>query len=262
MPWKLFEESVFNYLIENIASEDLKFEYLGNRDSTKGDIAVIYRNNKIFNIECKENKSQSSQFVLELDREKEIFFFSKKNKSISSKANQIICHMNNNFNYYSKLKKSNYLNNKLLCKKELLYEFVIDNLISKGSKFIATAENLEELNSKKNIIFFSTNQLENYFNIFATFRTKQSGSRNPNKENLTSFPYETIEIEKSKKKCYFIYDKNSKIPDRIGENFFLAKADPSSGLRKVRIRGKTKNHNVIFSLYLKKSFKILLMITT
>ena len=32
MPWKLFEESVFNYLIENIASEDLKFEYLGNRD--------------------------------------------------------------------------------------------------------------------------------------------------------------------------------------------------------------------------------------
>ena len=149
MPWKLFEESVFNYIIENIASEDLKFEYLGNRDSTKGDIAVIYRNNKIFNIECKENKSQSSQFVLELDRDKEIFFFSKKNKSISSKANQIIGHMNNNFSYYSKLKKSNYLNNKLLCEKELLYEFVIDNLIFKGSKFIATAENLEELNNKK-----------------------------------------------------------------------------------------------------------------
>ena len=128
--------------------------------------------------------------------------------------------MNNNFNYYSKLKKSNYLNNKLLCEKELLYEFVIDNLISKGSKFIATAENLEELNNKKNIIFFSTNQLENYFNVFATFRTKQSGSKNPNKENLTSFPYETIEIEKSKEKCYFIYEKNSKIPDRIGDNFF------------------------------------------
>ena len=104
--------------------------------------------------------------------------------------------------------------------------------------------------------------MENYFNVFATFRTKQSGSKNPNKENLTSFPYEIIEIEKSKEKCYFIYDKNSKIPDRIGENFFLAKADSSSGLRKVRIRGKTKNHNVIFSLYLKKSFKILLMITT
>ena len=132
MPWKLFEESVFNYIIENIASEDLKFEYLGNRDSTKGDIAVIYRNNKIFNIEYKENKSQSSQFVLELDRDKEIFFFSKKNKFISFKVNQIIGHMNNNFNYYSKLKKSNYLNIKLLCEKELLYEFVIDNLIFKG----------------------------------------------------------------------------------------------------------------------------------
>ena len=51
--------------------------------------------------------------------------------------------MNNNFNYYSKLKKSNHLNIKLLCEKELLYEFVIDNLIFKGSKFIATAENLE-----------------------------------------------------------------------------------------------------------------------
>ena len=54
---------------------------------------------------------------------------------------------------------------------------------------------------------------------------------------------------------FFIYDKNSKIPDRIGVNFFLAKADLSSGFSKVMTRGKTKNHNVIFSLYLKKSFK-------
>ena len=163
MPWKLFEESVFNYLIENIASEEIQFEYLGNSDSTKGDIAVIYRNNKIFNIECKENKSQSSQFVLELDRNKEIFFFSNKNKSNPSKANQIIDHMNNNFNYYSKLKKSNYLNNKLLCEKELLYEFVIDNLISKGSKFIATAENLEVINKKKKYNLFPNQSVGKLF---------------------------------------------------------------------------------------------------
>ena len=55
MPWKLFEERV-NYLIENIASEELQFEYLGNSDSTKGDITVIYTDKRIFNIECKENK--------------------------------------------------------------------------------------------------------------------------------------------------------------------------------------------------------------
>ena len=78
MPLKLFKESIFNYLIGNIASEELQFEYLVNSDSTKVDIAVIYLNNKIFDIECKENKSQSSQFVLELDRNKEIFFFQKK----------------------------------------------------------------------------------------------------------------------------------------------------------------------------------------
>ena len=96
--------------------------------------------------------------------------------------------------------------------------------------------------------------MENYSNVFTTFRTKQSGSKNPNKENLTSFPYETIEIGQSKKK-YFVYDKNSEISKIIGENFFLAKVDPSSGLRRVRFRGKTQNHNVIFSLYLKNISK-------
>ena len=124
MPWKLFEESVFKYLTDNIRIEEVHFEYLGNSDSTKGDIEVNFRNTKIFNIECKENESQSSQFVLEIDRKNEIFFFSKKNKSSPSNANQIINHMNNNFNYYAGLKKTKYLNNKLLCEKEFLYKFV------------------------------------------------------------------------------------------------------------------------------------------
>ena len=57
MPLKLFKESIFNYLIGNIASEELQFKYLNNSDSIKGDIVVIYRNNKIFNIECMKNKS-------------------------------------------------------------------------------------------------------------------------------------------------------------------------------------------------------------
>ena len=57
MPLKLFKESIFNYLIGNIASEELQFKYLNNSDSIKGDIVVIYRNNTIFNIECMKNKS-------------------------------------------------------------------------------------------------------------------------------------------------------------------------------------------------------------
>ena len=254
MPWKLFEESVFKYLTENICIEDVNFSYLGNSDSTKGDIEVNFRNAQIFNIECKENESQSSQFVLEIDRKNEIFFFSKKNKSSPSNANQIINHMNNNFNYYAGLKKSKNLNNKLLCEKEFLYKFVIDNLISKGSRFIATSKNRKEPYNQKNIIFFPTGELENYFDLFGTYRTKQSGSRIPSKKDLIAFPYETFEIQEFKKKRFFVNDINSEIPDRIGDKFFLQKVN-SFGRRELRIRGKTKNHNVIFSLKLKKNPK-------
>ena len=254
MPWKLFEESVFKYLTENICIEDVNFSYLGNSDSTKGDIEVNFRNAQIFNIECKENESQSSQFVLEIDRKNEIFFFSKKNKSSPSNANQIINHMNNNFNYYAGFKKSKNLNNKLLCEKEFLYKFVIDNLISKGSRFIATSKNRKEPYNQKNIIFFPTGELENYFDLFGTYRTKQSGSRIPSKKDLIAFPYETFEIQEFKKKRFFVNDINSEIPDRIGDKFFLQKAN-SLGRRELRIRGKTKNHNVIFSLKLKKNLK-------
>ena len=254
MPWKLFEESVFKYLTENICIEDVNFSYSGNSDSTKGDIEVNFRNAQTFNIECKENESQSSQFVLEIDRQNEIFFFSEKNKSNPSNANQIINHMNNDFNYYAGLKKSKNLNNKLLCEKEILYKFVIDNLISKGSRFIATSKNRKGPYNKKNIIFFLTSELENYFDLFGTYRTKQSGSRIPSKKDLIAFPYETFEIEEFKKKRFFVNDINSEIPDRIGDKFFLQKVN-SFGRRELRIRGKTKNHNVIFSLKLKKNLK-------
>lgn len=254
MPWKLFEESVFKYLTESICIEDVNFSYLGHSDSTKGDIEVNFRNAQIFNIECKENQSQSSQFVLEIDRKNEIFFFSKKNKSSPSNAKQIINHMNNNFNYYAGLNKSKNLNNKLLCDKEFLYKFVIDNLISKGSRFIATSKNRKEPYNQKNIIFFPTGELENYFDLFGTYRTKQSGSRIPSKKDLIAFPYETVEIEELKKKRFFVNDINSEIPERIGDKFFLQKVN-SFGRRELRIRGKTKNHNVIFSLKLKKNIK-------
>ena len=254
MSWKLFEESVFKYLTENICIEDVNFSYIGNSDSTKGDIAVIYRNNHLFNIECKKKKSQSSQFVLEIDREKKVFIFSKGNKSNPSKANEILNHMNKNFYYYATLNKSKKLDNKLLCAKELQFKFVIDNLISKGSRFIATEANYKGLN-KENIVFFPTGELENFFEIYGKYRTKQSGTTEPSKKALISFPYKTIEIKKSKKKRFFVDDRGSKIPDRIGEGFFLAKVDPFTGLREVRFRSKTKNANVIFSLLLKKSFK-------
>ena len=266
MPWKLFEESVFKYFTENITIEDVNFAYLGKSDSTKGDIEVNFRNTQIFNIECKESESQSSQFVLEIDRKNEIFFFSKKNKSSPSNANQIINHMNNNFNYYAGFKKSKNLNNKLLCEKEFLYKFVIknisnntnisniDNLISKGSRFIATSKNRKEPYNQENIIFFPTSELENYFDLVGTYRTKQSGSRIPSKKDLITFPYETLEIEEFKKKRFYVNDINSEIPDRIGDKFFLQKVN-SFGRRELRIRGKTKNHNVIFSLKLKKNLK-------
>ena len=254
MHWSLFEKSVFNYLEKNVAGEDLYFKHSGSSDSTKGDIEVFYKKIHRFNIECKKDKSQSSQFVLHINKDKKIFSFSKKNKSSSLKAEAIVEHMNNNFNYYTTLNKSMKLNNKLICDKDILYKFVIDNLITKGSRFIATARNLKEHNNIKNLIFLPIWDLENYFDIVGTYRTKRSGSNDPTKENLISFPYETIEIGKSKKK-YFVYDKNSEIPKIIGENFFLAKVDPSSGLRRVRFRGKTQNHNVIFSLYLKNISK-------
>ena len=54
----------------------------------------------------------------------------------------------------SKSDKSKKLDNKLLCAKELQFKFVIDNLISKGSRFIATSKNRKEPYNQKNIIFF------------------------------------------------------------------------------------------------------------
>lgn len=249
MTWRLFEKNVTSYLNSLFDDNIFSFKNFGSSNSNKTDISVFYRNKVICNIECKYKKSQSSQFVLLTDFEQKKFIYSKKNKSPIEDAYELLQHMNGRFGYYSQKKNNNSINNTLLCDEEVLYNFVMRNL-SRKADLIISSDYSDNFNNERPLTITPISKLPLNYNISATYRTKRSGTRAANKNDLIDINIETID----KNGRFFITDKETRLPIYLTEKIYLSNAD-RDGNREIRIRSNTNNANVIFTLSLKNESK-------
>jgi len=251
MTWKIFEHNVYEYLANNICINNISIVHMGDSNSTVSDFDVYDRGNKIFTIECKKNISQASQFVVINDVTNEEFRISTNNKSVNDFTGEIIEHMNDNYEYYSKEKNNENTQNKLMCSKKLMFKRVKSQLKSKA-KFITSSNFENNFSNKRPLLLIPIEDIENYFDISGIYRTKRSGSSKLPKKNYPYFEnkYKTF-IEENK---IYIKDPNNTINPDVEEGFYFSESN-SEGLREIRKKGKTANSNVIFSLTLKNNFR-------
>ena len=248
MGWKDFEKNVTKYLNTNIDLSGVTFINTGGENSNEPDINVLFNSNKIFSIECKKSKSQSSQFVVINNRNS--FIYSEKNRTDPISTEAIIDHMNNHHHYYQSNDTS--ININLKCDKHLMFDRVINHLKVK-SKLIISSDYDDDFNASKPLSVFHIDEIKQYFIIDGKYRTKRSGSSPAKKNDLGFIINETIE----KDGRFYLEDPNNLRDSYLGkDNFlFLSKKTDKRGLREIRKRGKTMNANVIFTLELKQDSK-------
>ena len=256
--WQKLEIEISNYL-RNLLGNNYLVENTGGSDSFKPDIIVSNKSekSKVF-IEVKSNIAQCGQFVV-LDENK-TFLFSNENKTLQSNANNIISFMNKHYSTFSQSSTSGI---ELNLKKEIFYQWVKNFFIQKKVNFIATM-----IGSK--VVFFKPENIDEYYDISATYRVKKSGSRDlPLKYSFeelrkevsdylssNKIDSEIIKIQRESKKTRIFFSKTNNIKNlRIivkGYSLFLNNitGDPFT---LVKVLSNTANRNVIFSIYLKKN---------
>ena len=251
MSWKDFEKNVYEYLVKNIQYPKIRIIHQGSSDSTVSDIHFYCSEKKIFTIECKKNESQASQFVVKNNINNKTFENSEKNKFIDEFSDQIIDHMNDHYDHYSKVNENGNILNELLCSKKLMYSRVISQIKSKAV-FIASSHNLNNFSVKSPLLIVPVEKIEKYFDINGVYRTKKSGSKSLKETDYSYFEkkYKTQIIGKK----IYLDDPNNQIDANIEKGFYFSKKN-EKGLREIRKKGTTANANVIFSLSLRENFK-------
>jgi hypothetical protein len=158
-----FEQKCINYLQAKYANKHITFKHNGGADSTTADIAV-YKNGKFaFNIEAKDSRVQSVQFVLIPDDETRTFHFSMENTSESDEfSNAIINVMNQDFNRYRNVGT---VWQPIEIPISEVYNSIIDHYKRLNVKYVISYYN--------GFVIFPLNKIPDYFNI----ATKASDSQ-------------------------------------------------------------------------------------
>ncbi len=243
MSWRLFEKNATSYINEVLSETDYCAENLGGSNSNESDIRIFNNNQTIIHVECKYKISQAAQFVVLKDSGK--FIDSSKNKGNPSRRKDIIKHMNELKEYYS---KDNSID--LVCSHKIMVDAIKKHFIDKEVKYIIASNHHEDF--KNNLIkIIQVNDIDKHFIITGKYRTKRSGTRHATIRDLNSLKKLAAEtmpepniIEKDKRLYIkLIQPPNSKY---IGSTFFLTEV--SKNTYAVRKRSKTQNRNIIFTM--------------
>lgn len=253
--WKDFENDCYNYLT-NTYGTNCTFEKLGESDSTQTDIKVTNKKGSFF-IEVKEPKAQCGQFVLFPDIENKQFNFSNSNKSLENEHTSVIInHINNDFDMF---KNAGTKGTNLDINQNTIDNWVIDYYINKSVEFFMTKT------KNNDYLLIPTNELNDYFNITAKYRTKKSGSssapQNTHDEIIQTLQQEySITNTKIIDKKLYVFggeDLNKtkfKIPSKLTDKFYLSAKDNNK--LEVKKLSLNANMNVIFSISLKNNITI------
>jgi hypothetical protein len=253
MSWKDFEKTAKNFINKVVKINNVTIEGKGGSNSNVKDLIVKKNNKEIFNIEVKEKKSQIAQFVVEIDEKNKKFYLGKINDLAKEKTEEILEHMNKNYEYYKNPTQNSI---KLKCGEEMMYRCIENYFKEKNIKFLISATN------SKNCVVISSKNFKENFSISGNYRRKKSGSsdlpmkfRQEVKEYLINkFPNSNFEKEDSKffVKIKTILNKqlNSKLKKRFelkNFNIFLAETKDEMKFR-IKKLSKTNGPTVIFSI--------------
>lgn len=247
-PGEQFELRCYEYLKKFYRTNKTDFHHEGGMDSTKSDIAAI-KNGKIdFYIEAKDASAQSGQFVLLPDEEKECFVFSPRNHSKPNEMTDIIInYMNSDFQRFN---NAGTAGEALNIDTNVFANWIIEHYESKNVKYVISRD--------KDYVIFPIRRSEEYFNIFANYRIKKSGSGSPAKKDITTVEqlikeyYTTAQFYQDGKKLFANISENIH-KDRFKlDNYTYYLSERNPGNYEVRRLSNTYNMNVIFSIDLIK----------
>lgn len=247
-PGEQFELRCYEYLKQFYKTQETDFYHEGGMDSTKSDIAAIKNGEIDFYIEAKDASAQSGQFVLLPDEEKERFVFSPRNHSEQNEMTDIIInYMNSDFQRFN---NAGTAGEALNIDTKVFANWIIEHYKSKNVKYVISCD--------KDYVIFPIRRFEQYFNIFANYRIKKSGSGSPAKKDISA-------VEQLIKECYTTAQfslEGKKLFVNISENVHMDRftlgdytyylSERNSGNYEVRRLSNTYNMNVIFSIDLIK----------
>lgn len=245
--WKEFEKACFHHLVTTYG-QLCSFEPLGQSDSTFPDVRVIPPHGSPFYVETKESLAQCGQFVLFPNPDQEAFTYSPRNKTpMNTYSQEIIHYMNQNFQVYA---NAGTKGAGIPLHSSIFYGWIKQYYAGKGVRFFIT--------KGRDYILLPIEKFEDYFSVWADYRTKNSGSNNPSRKNLPEIRsildarFCQYELEKTGRKTYV---KTSyplgglKLP---GEKYTYLFNQTGVQTYNIRRLSNTKNANVIFSISLKK----------
>ncbi len=247
--WRIFEENCVKYLNSKF-SNYADFILEGDSNSRKSDILVSTKNGKNFYIEAKDSPSQSGQFVLLPDLNKDVFVYSKLNNTeINEYSEKIIDYMNHDFDSF----KNPGTSGKTITFEDnykIFSEWIIKMYKEKNVSLVIT----------KDFTILPIEKFMDYFDITAKYRVKKSGSgyvAKKNIENIMKFieksEYTIINTEIIDKKI-FVYSPNNLDKKRFfvnGKEYMFSKKNNNK--YEIRKLSNTKNSNVIFSIEKKEN---------
>ena len=247
--WENFEEECTTYL-QNAYGAYAKFRRMGGSDSTIPDILVSCPSGDFY-IEVKEASAQCGQFVLLPNIETRSFDYSTANKTaLNHYSEQIIQHMNADFDAFRNAGtagKDIVMNND----QDIFANWIIGTYIDKGARFVIT----------ENHTLFPIERFKEYFDIYAKYRIKRSGSGNVGKSRipvvknyLYSSDFIIKDIIEDSDKLFVVTPEH--YHDRrfvLGDNEYMLSS--RDNVYEVRKLSNTYNANVIFSIRLRGGAK-------
>lgn len=254
--WEICEKECFEYLKLKYSNKDYTFEHNGGSDSTKSDILLKKNGIACFCIESKMTAAQCGQFVVkQLD---DIFVNSENNRHQKNLIEDVIIDkMNEEFESYA---NPGTAGKSLNIGKDYFYEWICNFYKSKNVKyFIVEKEVGRNKLDSDNFIIFPIKHFQKYFDVFATYRVKKSGSSVPSKNcieeienSLENHRIIHSEIDFKNGKSYIkLQAKNDKF--KIQAIHYDYQFNPiKDNLFEIRRLSNTKNANVIFSISLMK----------
>ena len=248
-PGEKFETDAVAYLNRHY-SYGGKIIFLGGdtSDSTKSDIEVVISGRTAFCMEAKDAAAQSGQFVLFPNEQTRQFEFSLRNQSAPNEMTGIIIdYMNKNFERYNDAGtrgKSIDIDN------SVFYKWIIDYYENKNVKFFIT--------KKSSFIIAPIHKFPYYFDVYATYRIKKSGSSSPSKKDIENIKrmiknlYPTVEFTLIENKLFAdIKNPLSTQHFSLGKYTYIL-SERNAHIYEVRRLSNTNNMNVIFSINVKQ----------
>ena len=182
-------------------------------------------------------------------------------KTSRDECNNLIEHMNNNFDYYSKINEKGEIYNKLKCPNDLMIDFVKKNL-SKKSSLIIYSRFTDNFCEERPLVVSEISKLDLIFDITGIYRSKRSGTSEPPKKDFTELKeyfedqgHKCINEYIDKKRRTLVHDPEGRLleykeyPPEKEKMMFLAKAsEKKTDYREVKKRSGTNNPGVIFTL--------------